>query len=175
MLIQNTSTQSLDTLIKNLQKDVHDNIGWANIEAYGRVYRFVRDDKFILPGHFSEDTKEYTDVFMNDKYNATLFFLNDGDHVPTDSSRTKMKTEVKLVVIADVKTLYQDNAHRSDLEAREDVIRICKKHKAFEIKKVETDMSSIFRGYSYGLINLAEIHPRHAFAVVFDLKYKMNC
>lgn len=115
----------IDIDIQKLQTKLYNNLN-GNIEGYGRVYRYEKENKTI-PAHFLQGN-DYKEVLTTDKKDALFFFLDDSD---TNSGMTTSKTKVDLVFIVNLVKQFPTIAHRADEEFKQKIYRILKRSRFF--------------------------------------------
>lgn len=161
----------IDAKIQKVQGFIHDRIGWENIDAFGRVFK--------IPSKTKGDTleafigkKEYKDVFLNDKVNATIFFIEDSEH-KTDEGILFTNT-VSVVFMVNLKKLYPDVENRADLNAQQDALRLVKKSRIIKAPRIEKDLAQILSKINIENLKLSNMQPYHVFAIEGDISYYLN-
>ena len=96
-IVSKTVPKGVDSVIEAIQQYLYPNLigeGWTNYECYPRANKNVKTDSLIP--EVSEDQKNYVEVLMNDKFQATSFFLVD-DNVPFDNEERLFVQNVSLI------------------------------------------------------------------------------
>lgn len=169
MLYLREKPQGIDTKIDIIQKSVFKNIGWENIEVYGRVYRNPTNNGITPEVYISG--LEYKDVFTNDLKSGSVFFIDSETHKFLGGN--DFEAEVKIVFMLDLKKLSGIEL-RNDSEVQNKAVTEIRKHKFFAIEKIEKGISTVFKGFDTSTIKINDMQPYHVFAVVGKLKYNIN-
>ena len=164
--------KGIDKQIQTIQTALFDNIGWNNINVFGRVHRNQSKEKGLVP-EFYVGKNEYKDVFINDKINATICFIDDENHKALTGGL--FDTEVKIVFCVNLNKIKNSISHRADMEVEIDAIKIINKHKILSVTGFEKGVEAVFKGFNVDHIKLSDMQPFHVFAIVGRLKYKINC
>ena len=170
-----TDTLGIDVAIQNVQTKLYTLLKnrWANkdIDGYGRVH-----DVNEVPRWFNIDTKDYEDVYLDDRISANFSFI------PSASSDTDdgyaFVNDVKVVFIVNLETLFIDGVGRQDERAHRDALEalrtIMRAGGISEIDNVQVGIENVFRGFDQSLIKLDDMHPYHIFAVNVVLPYSLK-
>lgn len=161
----------IDAKIQMIQTHFHDRIGWQNIEVFGRVFK--------IPSKTKGDTleafigkKEYKDVFLNDKVNATVFFIEDSEHKTNEG--VLFTNTVSVVFMINLKKLYPEIENRADLNSQEDALRLIRKSRIIKAPKIEKDITQILSKINIENLKLSNMQPYHVFAIEGDISYYLN-
>lgn len=110
----------IDARIDSIQSAMYlylGNQGWTNYESYQRAY--ILDKNGGTVPEVYTGANEYKEVLMNDKFNATSFFLVEDVRTFADNLFTQT---VSIIFQADIVKLYPTIAHRADEEMHKDII-----------------------------------------------------
>lgn len=165
--------KGIDAKIKRAQDRLSDHLNWGSIDVYGRVYRNPSKNKNkgeTLEAYVGKN--EYRDVFLNDKINATIFFIEDEQH--TTNEGVLFKNEMTAVFFVNLKKTYPDIMHRADMEAEQEAFRILKKSYVMRSLRIEKNMEQIFKGINIEGIPLSNMQPYHVFGIVGEVAYYLN-
>lgn len=166
-----TNPVGLDIVIDKVQKKLYDKLTtlWnVKLEGYPRCYEVKRDKKTTIEHFVSKN--EYVSLIHSD--NNKFFFTVKKD--VTQNSFTTYDAEIEVYFILNIKDCKASIEHRADEEVRLDVINVLSTIGYVEVtKKITTDITSVFQGYDYKLVN--DMHPHHCFKVTFEVNnYKLK-
>lgn len=163
--------KGIDKQIQIIQNSIYNNIKWNNIDVFGRIYRNVSESKGMVPEAYIGDG-EYRDTYMDDSKNAIIFFTDDVSHKFLGGGY--YEAEVKIIFSVNIEKI-KNSKSRTDSEIQIEALKIIQKHKIFKLKSIEKTIEKILNGFNTQQIKLMDMQPYHMFAVVGDLKYKINC
>lgn len=174
-----TNPVGIDRPIQNIQTFLHDRLGWANIEAYGRTYNIAG-----MPMAYIKND-EYRDLFTNDKKNAIICFITDDKH--TTEYGDQFTVKIKIVFMVNLKKITNEKGTRPDSFVQQQAIECVKNVRGFRFNAgVELGIGNIFRPIS-GLgsissdkFNLSKIegidmNPFHIFSLNGEIVYDKKC
>ena len=172
------SPVGIDVIIDGLQNYLYTNLldkGWTSYESYPRAYKNETKEGNIIPEFYTKEG-EYEEVYFDDAFNATSFFLTrDTSELASESNYT---TDVKIIFQVKLNKLYPSITHRADEEMHKDVMLLLEKNPytdGFVIKKT-TGIKKVYN--DEGLEKTNEFEDMSNYHVVkFDLKinYRYNC
>ncbi|QYS85412.1 hypothetical protein JJC03_09185 [Flavobacterium oreochromis] len=161
----------IDKEIQKIQSAIYKNINWGNIQCFGRVQKNPKGEKgFVAESYVGKG--EYKDVLFDDKFNATICFIEDETHKV--SKLGELSTEVKVVFSVDLNKIFHNNSKRMDSEIEIEAFKLLSKQGMFTIKEIEKEVDTIFKGYDTSKIKTLNMYPYHTFAIIGELKYKIN-
>lgn len=167
-----STPDGIDVQIQRLQTYLYDKLtleGWTDHDSYERAYKVKRGDK-IIPMIYSG--KEYYDLLINDKADATSFFLVSDTEDINDSL---CKTTVSWIMQANLQNIYPTIAHRADEELRSDLKRLLKLNPyGFHLKKVTTGVDSVYDGLDINLKFSDDMNQFHVVRFDLELNYVIN-
>lgn len=167
-----TNPKGIDEQIQRIQTDLHNKLNWGDIEVFGRARRNQSKNKGLVPEAYLGNG-EYREVYNNDRFNATIFFIDDTEH--NASGGGWYTAETKIVFSVNLPKIKSNISHRADMEAEIMALKIIEKHKIFEITGFEKGVETVLRDFDTDRIKLTDMQPFHVFAIVGTLKYKINC
>lgn len=185
-LINKISPVGIDVPIDRLQGLLYDGFG-ANItalswvsavngyESYHRAYR--NEDNQDTAGQIVEvyDTdNEYKDVFNDDNFSATSFFLID-ENIGTDGHL--YNTDISIIFQINLAETYPNITHRADEEAHKEVLLKLEENPwdSYSITGLITGISNVYSALNLGKIRYTDMHPKHVFMVNMNVQYEYNC
>lgn len=175
-LIKKTSPVGIDTVIDNLQVLLWEGLElWQNAtngyNSYSKANKNESNDNGRLPEVFTGG-KEYKEVFTDDNFSATSFFLVDNNRPIVD----------EVIVQATVDIIFQVNLQeiysgREDEQAHRDVFLILKDNPwTYSITdSLVTGISEVYSGLKIDQVNFDDIQPFHVFKVSMVVEYDMSC
>ncbi len=172
MIYTLTNPKGIDAAIQNLQNFLHDQLGWTDIDVYGRVYRNVSEQKGLTPEAYISDG-EYRDVLTNDKKTATIFFIDDNKHETKEGIRFESK--IKIVFILNLKKAFPNVTHRADMDAEIKAVELLRMRSAFAMNEMEKGVDAVLSGFNTEGIKLSDIQPYHVFSINGVMTYQINC
>ena len=178
-LVQKTSPKGIDIIINSLQAYLFNGltatgIGWTKYQSYPRANKNETDNGLIV--EFYTDNNEPKDVYTDDDFNASSFFLV-GDTIESTSD-TMYSVDIKIIFQVDLSKLYPLIPHTADEEMHRDVIILLEKNPFTDgtPTKITTGIRKIYSDEGLiktdGFEDMSNLH-----VVKFDLKinYAYNC
>lgn len=169
---QKTNPDGVDAQIQRLQTYLYDKLaleGWTLHESYERVYKTKKGEK-IIPEAFINN--EYQEVLLDDRVNATSFFLVDDTENINDWLSTVM---VSLIIEANINNIYPSITHRADEELRSDVKRLLKLNPyGFKLKKMITGVESVYNSLRMDVKFTDDMSQFHVVRFDLELNYNIN-
>lgn len=162
----------IDKEIQFIQTQIYEKVGWSNIDIYGRVHKNPHKTKGLIPEFYLGDN-EYKEVFQNDVKNATIFFIDDNLATVQDGNNL-LKSKIKIVCFVNLEKCFEGITHRADTESELHLLKIVKNCRMFELTGIEKGIGTIFREFNTTGIEKTNMQPMHVFALVGELKYKIN-
>lgn len=170
-LIQKTSPRGIDFAINKIQTYLYNELNLADYESYPRAYKNSKVDGGVIPEIYIGEN-EYKEVFMDDKFDLTSFWLVD-DNSTVDEFTT---TTVSVVFQALLDELYPTITHRADEEFVNDVYNILYNN------PYDYDLTGVVRGVEnvYSEFDTSQVtwdDMSEYFVVRFDLEvvYDYTC
>ena len=164
--------KGIDIAIQRLQTRLFQLLNWPEIEVYGRVYKNPTEKKGVVPEAY-KGKGEYVDVFTNDRKTASIFFVDDDSHKSKEG--ILYTTKLKIVFMIDLKKAYPSIAHRADMEAEMDAIKIIRKQKNFLITDIEKGVKTALKDFDTESMLHYDMQPLHVFSVTGDFTYQISC
>lgn len=163
----------IDKVIQRIQTYIYDKIDWKPIQAYGRVYKNSLNSG-LVPQFYKGEGDYQKDVFIVDTDGnvGNIFFVVDDKHKQTDA--LNFQVEVKIVFMLDLMKIYKDKDQRQDSQAHKDAWNLVSKKNQISLKRLETGLETVLKGFDTTNVKNKDIEPLHIFALVGDLKYNIN-
>ena len=146
MLIRKTDPVGVDKLIDALQVFI-DQLNLPNWNNYARAYKNPKrfDERGFIPEVYTSNGN-YEEVFFNDKYSITSFFVV-GDSRNTAITGRSIVT-VSLIVQCKLKDVFPQISHRADEEL---INMFWNKLKAFtlgaKVESIETHIDDVYKEF----------------------------
>lgn len=176
-LILKTSPVGVDIPIANLQKDLFSKLPWETAVGSKGYQVFPRVNKNEskegkLPEFFLKDN-EYIEVFTDDKFTATSFFLV-SDNRPVNEW---IESDVDIIFQVNLKEAYPAiTEHRADEEAHADVYNALK-HNAYSanITNIVIGISNVYSDLRIDQVQFDDMEPYHVFKLSLRVLHDMAC
>ena len=167
-----TNPRGIDYPIQRIQTLLYNDLiagGWTSYEAYGRVYKNLKEDK-VIP-EFATSNKDYKEVLFDDKFNATSFFMVD-DKITYNGTGT---ANVSLIFQAKIDKLFPTITHRADEEMHEDIVTSLNHRNFGKITGITTGIKQVYADLNIDIEGIDDMSGFHV--VKFDLivNFNYNC
>jgi len=164
--------KSIDTIQNALYTELVTNGTWTNYESYHRAYRNETKNG-IKPEIFTGDGNDYADVYMDDKFTLTSFFLT-GDE--TSISDDMFTSNISVIFQVNLNKLYTTALHRFDEEFRNEIVKVLKDlDGTFNFVSATTSIDGVYSGLDTEQVNLNDIHPCHVVRFELEATYTHAC
>lgn len=171
-LVQKTQPIGIDAVVDDLQ-DRLNNLGWSNYEIYPRVYKTESQNGIKAENYTSNG--EYKDVFFNDTFTATSFFI-DSDNKSVINHAQQIETDLSIIFQVKLDLLKPNIAHRADEEIRYDVVRVLEPNRYnFRITNVVTGISNVYTEFNTDSLQFDDMSKRHVFRINMTGTYPVDC
>jgi len=183
-LILKTNPVGIDTVINNINKLVFDGLDWlstndnpVNYTAYHRALKNPRNGG-IIPEVYEIDTDtrsgEYSEVFYNDRLDASSFFYVD-DNIGTVDNGRLFDTTLSMVFQVDLSVVADNIKHRGDAEIHRVVCNAINKSVYGNVSGLVTGIPNVYSEFDQSQIEFTDMHPFHCFRVDIDVNYEFGC
>ena len=168
--IRKNNPVGIDLRIDKLQNFLYNKLAWVNYESYHRAYKNQKENS-LIPEVYTANG-DYKEVYFNDNYNATSFFLVDDNRTIEDVSAT---VGVSLIYQVKLDALYPSVSHRADEEVVNEVTNwINLNNKGFDLTNVITGIANVYSGLNLELPKNTDMS--NFFVCRFDMNVKYdNC
>lgn len=177
MNYNNYSSVGIDSKIKNIQDYLSSNLGFDNVDFFGRVQKVTsKDDRKLYPKVLVSNS-ELKDVYFDD-VNApggNVFFIDSDNHTSRDGIVFNSKIKIVFMLNLNNIELTKDKSYRSDSEIQDHCIKILRRLKIIEITEIEKGLKNILSEFDYSIVNKNDFQPYHTFSINGNLKYMFNC
>ena len=161
-LVLKDSPVGVDKPINTIQNALYDalvtNGSWTNYESYSRANKNETENG-IKPELFTGNGKDYVDVYMDDKFTVTSFFLVP-DNIPSvDGMRT---ANISIIFQANLDKLYTTAPHRFDAEMHNQIENILTGLDGrFSFIDTHISLDDVYAGLDTEQVRLNDTHPCH--------------
>jgi len=148
--------KSIDTIQKALYTELVTNGTWTNYESYHRAYRNETKNG-IKPEVFTGNGNDYADVYMDDKFTVTSFFLVDNE---TEIEEDMFTSDISVIFQVNLNKLYTTAPHRFDEEFRNQIVKIFRGlNGTFSFNSITTSIDGVYSGLDTEQVKLNDTHP----------------
>jgi hypothetical protein len=183
-LILKTSPVGIDTVINNINDLVYTELDWlstndspVNYTAYHRALKNPRNGG-LVPEVYEIDTDtrsgEYSEVFYNDRVDASSFFYVD-DNIGTIDNGRIFDTTVSMVFQVDLSKVADNIKHRGDAEIHRVVCNAINKGIYGKVSNLVTGIPNVYSEFDQSQIEFTDMHPFHCFRVDIAVTYEYDC
>lgn len=169
------SPTGIDKPIDKVQKLLNDDLtikGWTNFEGYHRVYNNETEEG-IRPERYKRNG-EYEDVFTNDDFDATFFFVVPDVSVVVNGSL--ITTEVGIIFQINLDKIFPDSPHRADAEAQNQIVTILRKLGGnFSLVNIVRRIGDVYAEFDTTKVKWADIHKGHVVRFNVNMNYTDDC
>lgn len=159
----------IDIVIQKLQTSLYSALNWQKYESYGRAYKNKKSGQTIPEVFISN--KDYREVLLDDKVNASSFFIA-GDNITYNEMAT---AKVSLIVQCDLLALYAGIAHRADEEMHEEIIRHIKQNDYADFIGITTGIEQVYSDLNIDIKYTDDMQKYHVVKFDFEVIYNYNC
>jgi hypothetical protein len=169
-IIRKTNPVGIDKPIDRLQNYLYNSLAWANYESYHRAY--TNEKNGIKIPEIYTSNGEYKNVFYNDNFDATSFFIIDENR----DTETVNRVDLSLIYQVDLTKIKPAITHRADEEVLNEISFYLKRNSyGFDLTNVKTGISNVYSGLNLEMPKGDDISNR--FVARFDLvtNYEITC
>jgi len=167
----------IDTIQRALFTGLVTNGTWTKYQSYHRAYKNETSEG-IRPQVFQSITQgnnqnEYIDVFMDDGFNATSFFLIP-DNIPVIDDMHK--ANISIIFQIDLSKIYPTAPHRFDAEMHNEIETILKNlDGSFDFIDTHTSLDDVYEGLDTSKVNWDDMQKFHVVRFEIEAKYTQQC
>jgi hypothetical protein len=173
-LIQKPSPVALDKQIDYFQSDMFTALGFSDWESLHRVYLNPKGSGRV-PEAF-ETEGEYREVFYNDNFAVTSFFLAAETRTVLDGLT---EVEVAWIFAVNLEELYPlITTHRADEEFNNAVQLASEQYSGgdtFEIIRVENGIENVYREFIKDQITFDDMSNQYVVRFNYTVRYDQDC
>jgi len=164
--------KSIDTIQNALYTELVTNGTWTNYESYHRAYRNETKNG-IKPEVFTGNGNDYADVYMDDKFTVTSFFLVSDETVISEDMFT---SDISVIFQVNLNKLYTTAPHRFDEEFRNEIVKVFKDlDGTFSFNSATTSIDGVYSGLDTEQVRLNDTHPCHVVRFELEATYTHAC
>ena len=170
-LILKTIPRGVDIPINSLQNLLYTELDLLSYESYPRVYKNPDVNGLTMPESYVGN-KDYKEVFFDDKFSLTSFWLADDNRSVSEFTTTTIS--VVFQVLLD--ELYPTIPHRADEEFIRDIYNILyNSPRDYDLTNVITGIDNVYSEFDTSQVTWDDMS--NFFVCRFDLEavYDYNC
>ncbi len=173
-LILRTNPTGIDKAIQRHQKGIYayltGKVGWTEYNCYGRVYKNETMNG-LNPEAFITGV-EYDELFFNDKFNITSFYIV-GDIIQYDEV---LKVKLSMIYQAKLSKLFPAVTHRADEEMHAEIRQYLGYNRyQVEFKEMSTGISNVYREFDKSKIKWDDMSDFHVVRFETELAFEEEC
>lgn len=150
------------------------NLGFTNVDFYGRVQKVrSKDGKSFTPEFYAEWPKRREVYYDGKKAPGGNIFFIDSDEQPLKNGM--LESKVKVVFMLNLEKLYTNLTYWPDSEVQDKCYKLLKRLGTIENLSIEKGIDNVFKGFDISGIKLNGMQPYHTFSINGVLKYTFNC
>jgi len=168
--------RGIDKVVNDLNLSAYNALidsGWTNYSAYHRAYKNETQEG-LLAEVFDIDSKDYSEVFFDDRLNASSFFTIE-DSIPTTDLGRIFTTTVSMTFQCDLSKVANLVEHRADEEIVEKVVNALQGNKYGEVSAIVRGIDNVYQGFRTEQIRYTDMNPFFCFRVDLDVSYQYDC
>lgn len=176
-LITKTFPKGIDKMVDKLQRSFWSSLSskFTSWDSYPRCNLNPRGSS-LIPEYISDVSKDYTEVYINDRVDLTTFFLSKGDRALNEGSG---KYEAKFdmyVQCSNLKALFPSVTHRADEELIVEFSNAFKNKVPMNVNLnlVVTELEDVYRGMDTSKIKFSNMNEYCVFKMEFTTLYKFD-
>jgi hypothetical protein len=165
----------LNLAIQKLQEIIYEKLEQSFPDlvhySYGRCYRNRKASGYVAEYYLGGG--EYREAYFDDSADIVSFFGIGG----TIRDNTQQRTNVHLVVFANIEAMFPETEHRADEEARAFFMNIFGKALfGFHYDGCDLGIENVLKEYKASIAQLhqCDMHPLHAFRLNFSISFNHN-
>ena len=185
MLVLKDKPVGIDTVINEINNKVFTALNWKSTDIdnpinYNAYHRALKNPKNngIIPEAYDLDTTtrkgEYSNVFYDDRLDASSFFYLDDNVSPIDNGRV-FNTTLSMVFQVDLSKVSSTVNHRGDEEIHRIVINAVNKSIYGNVSNVVTTIPQVYSEFDQSQITYTDMQPFHCFRVDIAVSYEYDC
>jgi hypothetical protein len=168
--------KGIDKVINDTNKIVFDaltELDWFDYNAYHRAYKNPTQEGTIAEV-FDIDSKDYSEVFFDDRLDASSFFVID-DNIPTTDTGRIFDTTVSMIFQCDLSKIANAVEYRADEEIISQVVNALKGIKYGNISAIIRGIENVYSGFRTEQIKYTDMNPFFCFRIDLDVNYQYDC
>ena len=175
-LIVKTSPKGLDIVIDRIQNTLFTeltSLGWTDYQSYPRVYKNPKDGSLIP--EFYDGVSEYKEVFYDDQFKASSFFVTE-DTRTLDRVTRQYEQTVSVIFQVNLKELFPSITHRADEEMHRQVWLSAEKiPQGYLIDNIVTGIANVYSGFNTENVKFDDMSDCHVVRFDFNIAYEFEC
>lgn len=176
-LILKTDPKGIDVVINNLQNTLFTELttefGWTDYQSYPRAYKNPKDGS-LIPENY-DGSGDYKEVFYDDKFKATSFFLA-SDTSSLDRTSRQYSNTISAIFQVNLKELLPLITHRADEEMHRQVwLAITKSPQTYLLDSIVTGVDNVYSGLNLTQLQIDDMSDCHVVRFDFNITYEFEC
>lgn len=172
---QTVGAVGINAAIELIKNDIYDGLNdrWnANLDAYGRMYKLIKEGNAWTPNYYIGNG-EYKELLLNDDRCIMYFEVADSE---TSEDSLVFRNKTKIVFLMNMELALPNSSIRSDGEIIRDVVEFLREnsYERYQITGIERSMRNIFSGINSDVFKNFNDQPYFVFAVEIDLDYYLT-
>jgi len=171
-LIRKTAPQGIDRIIDILQVKLFNELGWDTGTVYESNHRAYKNETKdgIIPEIY-KGSKEYREVYFDDKIDASSFFLVDD----TRTGNRAYTTTISIIFQLKLDEIFPNINHRADEEAHVQVQNVLEINPtSAKLSSLVVGLSNVYSGLLIDKLKETDMQPFHFFRIDMEVDYN-NC
>ena len=175
-LILKSNPVGVDVMVNTIQAALYaarvTNGTWTNYKSYHRAYKNESDDG-ILPEVFTGVDNEYKDVFNDDDFDVTSFFLVSDE---TEVSDGMFTADISVIFQVNLSNLYTTAPHRFDEEFKSNVVSVFRSlNGRFTFNRTIDNIDGVYAGLDTSKVKWDNMDKFHVVRFELSVNYAHNC
>lgn len=175
-IVLKPSPVGVDVMVNVIQNALYKakvtNGAWTNYKSYHRAYKNETSEG-IRPEVFTGSGNEYRDVFNNDDFTATSFFLISDETEISDGMYT---ADISIIFQVNLDLLYPSSVLRFDEEFKNEIDGVLKKLDGrFSFDKTIDSIDGVYAGLDTSKVNWDNMDKFHVVRFELTANYQHQC
>jgi hypothetical protein len=170
-LIRKTNPRGIDVAIDKLQNYLFIELDNADYQSYPRAYKNTKNNGGVIPENYISEN-EYQEVFMDDNYSLSSFWLVD-DNTTIDEFATTTVSVIFQVLLDEV---YPTITHRADEEFINEVYNILYNNPyKHELNGVVRGLENVYAEFDTSQVTWDDISEYYVVRFDLEVTYDYLC
>jgi len=175
-LVSKTAPIGIDIPVDKIQRalytDLVTNGPWLSYESYHRAYENDHEEG-IRPEVFTINN-DYKEVFMDDAFNVTSFFIVDQDRLINNGE--EFRSDISIIFQVQLDKLLPLVLHRADEEFNNQVSNVLSNlGYGYELLGMEQGIDNVFAEFDQDQIKYEDLQPYYVVRFNLSVPYSYDC
>lgn len=175
-LVSKTAPIGIDIPVDKIQRalytDLVTNGPWLSYESYHRAYENDHEEG-IRPEVFTTNN-DYKEVFMDDAFNVTSFFIVDQDRLINNGE--EFRSDISIIFQVQLDKLLPLVLHRADEEFNNQVSNVLSNlGYGYELLGMEQGIDNVFAEFDQDQIKYEDLQPYYVVRFNLSVPYSYDC